>query len=445
MRMLSRFGLALFAAAALADTSLEEGLALLSEGRLDAAQRALREAVQQNPDSAPMRNALGVALSRARRWPAAIDEFQQAVRIAPEHAEAYFNLGIALSAQKRHVDAAAAFSSVLGLNPDFTDARTGLVSALEAVAREGDPEAAIGHDEGLLAVEPSSTRLAHLGAELLLHGELHAAQAALEEALRRQPELALAHFLLGRRFELAGDGEAALREYRQGVLLDPRNVEFALRYGAILSRTEPEEGVAVLTKALENAPIGPATDRDDSRAQAHFALGSVWGRLGDRERAQTHFEQARERRAQVHARQQALIHLNQGIAHLNAGKTRDAASALQQSITFAPDLPEALHMLGVANSALNDWPAAERSFRAALKVRPKDAYILLSYARALYDKGRTERALNRLEETLKVDPERTEARCLLAKALRRLGREESASQELERARQFGACSLEDEP
>lgn len=447
--ILVRFGLALVAVGALADTSLEKGLELLDKGRLDTAQVALQAAVEQDPTNAPARNALGVALSRAGRWPQAIEEFREAVHLAPEHAEARFNLGIALSAQKRHAGAAAAFGSVLELERDFAEARTALVSALRAAVKErteeGGPQAGLRHEIGLRSVEPSPETLADLAAVLLLHGELRAAEAALEEALRQQPDLALAHFLLARRFELAGNSEAAIRAYREGFRLNPRDVEFALRYGAVLSQTEPEEGVAILTTALESAPDGPATDRDDSRAQAYFALGSVWARLGDREQAQTFFEQARERRAQVHARQEALIHLNNGIARLNSGDARDAAAAFQRSVTLAPDLPEALHMLGVAMSALNDWPTANQSFQSALKVRPNDAYILSSYATALYNQGRIELAVSRLKDALEIDPERPDARCLLAKAHRRLGRADASAQELERARLLGACSLEDEP
>ena len=102
-------------------------------------------------------------------------------------------------------------------------------------------------------------------------------------------------------------------------------------------------------------------------------------------------------------------------------------------------------MLGVARSALNDWPAANQSFQAALKARPKDAYILYSYAAALYEQGLTEQTLSRVEEALEIDPDRPDARCLLAKAFQRLGRADASVQALERARMVGACSLEDRP
>lgn len=448
MCMLLRFGLALFAASALAETTLEKGLALLSEGRLPAAQAALREAVEQDPDSAPTRNALGVALSRARCWPQAIEEFQQAVRLAPEHAKAHFNLGIALSAQKRHAEAAGAFGSVLELDPGFTDARTGLVAALGAAAKaridKGDSRAAIRHYRNLLALEPSPRTFADLAAALLLDGELQSAQSALEEALRLQPDLAFAHFLLGRCFELGGDSAAALIEYRKGARLDPLNVEFVLRYGATLSQTQPREGIAVLIQALESAPAGPAVDRDDPRAQAHFALGGAWARLGDRQQAETHFVQARARRAQVHLREEALVRLNQGIALLNSGDAQEAVAALERSVAIEPNLPEALHMLGVAQSALRDWTAANRSYQAALRARPKDAYILSSYATALYDQGRTRMALRHLEVALEIDPERPDARCLLAKSHHRLGQADASRRELERGSLVGACSLEDD-
>ena len=444
-----RIALALLAVGASADTPLERGLALLQDGRLDPAQAALREAVEQQPNSAAARNALGVALSRGRRWPQAIAEFQQAVGLAPKHVEAHFNLAIACSAADRHAEAAAAFRSVLALKPDFPDARTGLVAALEAAAEtsreHGALRQAIGRYRDLLALEPSADTFADLANALLLNDELQAAQKALEKALRLQPDLARAHFLLARRFELAGDAEASLREYRAAARLGQRNVEFLLLYGAALSRSEPREAVAILTEALEKASADPAADSSDYVAQAHFALGGVLARLGDREQAERHFEQARARQAQVAAREQALVHLNQGIARLNAGDARDAAAAFQRTLALAPSLPEALHLLGVAQSALNNWPAADQSFRAALKARPGDAYILSSYAAALHAHGRTEQAVSRLEAALEIDPNRPDARCLLAKALRRLGRPDASARELERARLAGVCSLEDEP
>lgn len=447
--MLLRFSLAWFAVAALAGTSLEEGLARLAEGRLDAAQRALRAAIEQNPDSAPTHNAFGVALSRAGSWPQAVEEFRKAVHLAPEHPEARFNLGIALSAQKQHAEAAAAFGTVLDLRPEFTEARTGLLAALRAVAathtEQDESHAATRNRRDLLALEPSPNELADLAAVLLLHGELIAAQAALEEAIRQQPDLALAHFLLGRRFELAGNSKAARRKYREGARLDPRNVEFMLRYGAILCQTEPREGIAILTKALASVAPAPATKRDDPRVQAHFALGRAWARIGNREQAESHFEQARARRAQVHAREEALIHLNQGIALLNSGDARAAAAAFQRSVAVVPDLPEALHMLGVAHSALDEWPDAHQFFSAALEARPKDAYILSSYAKALYHRGLAEQALSRLEESLEVDPERLDARCLLEQVRLQLGRRDGSGNELERNRMVGACGPSDQP
>ena len=447
--ILFRIALALLAVGASADTPLERGLALLQDGRLDPAQAALREAVEQQPSSAAARNALGVALSRARRWPQAIAEFQQAVRLAPEHVEAHFNLGVACSAAGRHAEAAGAFRSVLALKLDFADARTGLVAALRAAAEEtrkrGESQAAIRLYRELLALEPSPETFADLAAALLLSDELQAAQEALEKALRLQSDLARAHFLLARRFELAGDAEASLHEYRAAAHLGQQNVEFLLLYGAALSRSEPQQGVAILSEALEKASADPAADSSDYVAQAHFALGGLLARLGGREQAERHFEQARARRAQVAAREQALVHLNQGIARLNAGDARDAATAFQRTLALAPSLPEALHLLGVAQSALNNWPAADQSFRAALKARPGDAYILSSYATVLYAHERTEQAVSRLEAALEIDPNRPDARCLLAKALRRLGRLDASARELERARLAGVCSLEDEP
>lgn len=443
--MVLRFVLAVFAVAAQADTLLERGLSLLAEGEPGTAQTTLRKAVEQDPESAPARNALGVALSRAGRWPEAVAEFQNAVRIAPKHAEARFNLGIALAAQRRHAEAAVAFGAVLELNPEFADARTGLAAALRAAAASQSEKDGFLDGQDLAATGLLPEELADQAAQLLRNGELGAAQAALAEALRQRPDFALARFLLGRHFELEGATEAALREYQEGLRLDPDNVEFVLRYGSVLAQIEPAEGIAVLARGLENAPAGPATGRDDPRTQAHFALGTASVRLGDRDRAESHFRQARVRRAQAHAREQALLHLNRGIALLNSGDPREAAAALQRSVALAPDLPEALHMLGVARGALNDWPAASESFQAALAARPADPYILTSYASALYRQERTEGALKLLEKALRIDPGRSDSLCLLAKVYRRLGHADRSDRALDLARTAGVCAAATEP
>lgn len=444
-RVLRFFVLAVLAVAAQADTLLERGLALLADRKPGSAQTTLQKAVEQDPESAPARNALGVALSRAGRWSEAVVEFQNAVRIAPKHAEAQFNLGIALAAQRRHAEAAVAFGAVLGLNPEFADARTGLAAALRAAAASQSEKDGFLHGQDLAANGLLPEALADQAAQLLRNGEFGAAQAALAEALRQRPDFALARFLLGRRFELEGATEAALREYQEGSRLDPENVEFVLRYGSLLAQIEPAAGIAVLARGLENAPAGPATKRDDPGTQAHFALGTAWVRLGNRDRAEFHFGQARARRAQAHAREQALVHLNRGIALLNSGDPREAAATLERSVALAPDVPEALHMLGVARSALHDWPAASESFQAALAVRPADPYILTSYASALYQRGRSEDALNLLEKALRVDPGRSDSLCLLAKVYRQRGDTQTSDRELKRARRVGACSVADEP
>src|SRR2546425_9971881 len=72
---------------------LEEAERHLQGGEYAAAERAFRQALESDPDSAVARGKLGVALAQQGRLDEAIAEVSKALRLRPTHAPSDSNLG----------------------------------------------------------------------------------------------------------------------------------------------------------------------------------------------------------------------------------------------------------------------------------------------------------------------------------------------------------------
>ena len=72
------------------------GIALQLAGDAHAAERALMQAIEVQPDFFPAHNNLGCLRRATEQWDAAVASFREALRIQPEYADARANLGVTL-------------------------------------------------------------------------------------------------------------------------------------------------------------------------------------------------------------------------------------------------------------------------------------------------------------------------------------------------------------
>jgi tetratricopeptide (TPR) repeat protein len=102
-----------------------------------------------------------------------------------------------------------------------------------------------------------------------------ALRAFAEAAKRGVPD---AHLLLGIVFRESGDYAAAEREYREAERLNPRNGQVRLELGKLLlARGDLNGALMRLERAVQYMPGNPA---------AHYQLGILDGRLGQKEKGQ---------------------------------------------------------------------------------------------------------------------------------------------------------------
>ena len=89
---------------------------------------------------------------------------------------------------------------------------------------------------------------------------------------------------------------------------------------------------------------------------------------------------------------------------LMAGRFQEGMSLCRQVLSYAPNEPNALYMMGVAAAQLGDANGTRTAFDAALKVTPNRIDLLLNYGNFLRETGALERALQLLLRASELAP-----------------------------------------
>jgi tetratricopeptide (TPR) repeat protein len=118
-----------------AESYNRKAIALAAEGKIDAAIKMFKEAIQINPGFYEAHYNLGNVLGRQEKLDEAIHHYSEAVRIHPHYPEAHNNWGIALAKQGNMAEAKKHFSEATKLKPDFAEARQNLKRAESEVGK----------------------------------------------------------------------------------------------------------------------------------------------------------------------------------------------------------------------------------------------------------------------------------------------------------------------
>jgi len=153
------------------------GNAYLQQSRLDQAERALRQALQLDPESPEAQNLLGLARLERGDTKSAEACFREAIRILPEFAAAHNNLANLLAGDKKYSEAEYHFEKAIQSDPVYAEAH---------------------HGYGLL---------------LILMSSYDRAASELREAVKLNPDSAEAHTDLADLLAAQGHADSAREEY----------------------------------------------------------------------------------------------------------------------------------------------------------------------------------------------------------------------------------------
>jgi tetratricopeptide (TPR) repeat protein len=244
---------------------------------------------------------------------------------------------------------------ILRLTRNF-DFSQGVLSLTPEVRRAWSAIYAEGHERG--EPNPLAAAFARAGEMLLHQAKLQEAEAALDEAIRLDANVAPPHLTLGRVYAGTGRLEDAVRELRTAKALDPGLMEARINLGFVfLQLRKDEDALSEFQDALQMDP-----------------------RL---ERA----------------------YLGQSVALVRRGKLDEAITALTEAIKLDPSDLLALTARASALRTKGAYAEAIEDLGRVIQLRPTDAgaWNDRCYTRAVV--GKLEEALADCNESLRLQPD----------------------------------------
>jgi tetratricopeptide (TPR) repeat protein len=193
-------------------------------GDLQRARKEFEQALAGKPDNLITMNALGMLYTKQEHYAQANDILRRAMAIKPGWADPHFNLGVLLDAQGNAPQALGEFQKAVQFAPYNSVAHYFYGEALLKAQRYSEAEIELNQTVAL-APEASFDALSKLATLYLETGQTDQAFAVLRRIVAQDPYDSSAHFELGQLLEKHGQKSDALKEYKQGLSMDPANAE----------------------------------------------------------------------------------------------------------------------------------------------------------------------------------------------------------------------------
>jgi tetratricopeptide (TPR) repeat protein len=285
------------------------GMILTGMNRREDALEDFRKAVELSPNSAGAHMNLGIALADKPDLPGALAEFSQAVRLAPSNAAAHYNLGRVFYDQRHYDQAKPELTAALALDPQIGDAHY-LLGMIE--------------EQG---------------------GDENAAESNFRKAVALMPQNGVAVYMLGQSLQHKGKKAEAVECWRKAIALNPEYADSYYSLARATAQSNPAESQASLAKFQQLQDKLHNNDRAE-------ALGS----LALTAAAQKDWPQAIAQllegiRVCADCNVLPILHKDLGIIYCQSGDWKNGLVELEQSQKLAPNDPEIVQSIRVAQNA----------------------------------------------------------------------------------------------
>jgi tetratricopeptide (TPR) repeat protein len=345
----------------------------------------------------------------------ALEDYSGAIVLRPDSMLAHLKRGMTYQRHGELENALKDLRRATELDPTATRPQELLGDVNMALSRY---DRAAARYEAFLTIDDSAPRIYYkLGLARYRGGQLAAAIAPLQKAVRLEKSLAAAHLLLGLCLRDQGDARAARASLETTVLLEP-------------ALTAPREALVPLyaaasekTRAIDQLEALVALD--PSRPARLVALGRAYADAGRHEAAVLTLGRAVERFPDSSEAYAAL-----GRVWLEAAEQRRDTVALKKSVealstatSHSDATSDAFTDLGRAYVLTGDAAAAERAFRQALEQFPIQPGAYLHLATMAARSGQVSQGRDALARYMALMPEATrESKNVMALQQRLKGR-----------------------
>jgi tetratricopeptide (TPR) repeat protein len=411
---------------------------------------------------------------------AAMQDYRQAEAIKPGEISLTYSIGQVLEKQKHYEEAAQYYRKVIDKDKTSYHGYISLYRLYMIQNRPSDGEQVL-----KLAIQnnPKSAeyleRLAyHYGAA----GRRDDMVNVLQQIKSHANDWASVYQVVGDFYVRIGDAESALREFREGIVKEPKRklayqhsiIEVLLRQGKRAEAAEvnnqvlkenPKDADArslAATFMLDQGDINKATlelqavvTSSPDNAVAHYQLGRALLANGKREEARQQFEKAIQLRRDMvtprlglaelqvlHSEFQAALDSVAEILKLDPGnvnarlieseallgqkKYGESDSLIESMLKSNPSSPDVNYQAGVSALTQNRLKEAEAAFMRAYELNPANPRGLLGVVDAYIQEGKPEIAMALLQTESKKAPNRLDLLLLMGTTAVREGKYQDA-------------------
>jgi tetratricopeptide (TPR) repeat protein len=403
--------------------------ALLRQGELDAARRAIQDALSRNPSDVEAYNLLGVICVDSKDLPGAQDAFEHALKLDPSSHKSRNDLGNVYIAQGKLDLAEKEFRTVLRLDPANSDANYNLALVLltnhkpadaiphllrvhpqnaasrfnltRAYLESGNTAAGLKSASELSALNPDDVQLHFtLGVLLAAQKQFRPAQLELEKANALQPETLEILYNLGEAYLRGGDLSKAELILNRAQTLKPNSPEILYLLAQVYQdQKRPVDALDLLVRAHKLAP---------ENADVTFLLARV-------SMTQNYFEDAiplLESGLKI-APQRTDLRAALGESYFMSGKAEKAIDEFHKLIDVDP-AARSYAFLGLAYRHLGRFDEARKYFELGLKRDPRNISCLYNMGYIEERQGNHARAETLFQQVLRLNPDFAEALLELA-------------------------------
>jgi tetratricopeptide (TPR) repeat protein len=330
----------------------QEGAHALSEHRYADAQRAYEQLRDLSPDVAEVHASLGFIYFQQGHFDLALPALRQALKLRPALPNASVLLAMSLSELGRFEEA------LPGLEGGFKQAAD---SALRRAAGLQLQRAYTGLERHAEAVNVMF-RLAQLyprDPEVLYNASrLYAnfAFVTLRTLAEVAPDSLWVHLAAGEANESQGLNDAALKEYRAALAIDPKRPGIHFRLGRVLLARSAQGPNGAEREAEALNEFARELENDSTNANAAYEIGEIHRKAGNLGEARNFFEIALKHYPDF---EEALIGLGRSLVALQQPKA--ALPYLTKAIALNAKSAVAYYQLAQAHRALGDTAAQEKA------------------------------------------------------------------------------------
>ena len=234
--------------------------------KIDAAFRELKKAMEIDPNSSDVHNALGVAYYHKTTssnmevrnkipeyYEKALKEFNKAISLNADDSKAYNNAGKIYREMGRLDKAEESFRKAVAVSPNYSEAVMNLGTIL--YQKNQLDEAASKYYRAIELNKKNSSAYYYLGETLVAKGEYSKAINYLNTSLYLFSNSAPVHNMLGKAYEFQGNEAAAISEYKKATLIKPEYPEPYLSIANIYElRNDNELAISELKNAIAINP-----------------------------------------------------------------------------------------------------------------------------------------------------------------------------------------------